>query len=66
MVFKKMNKFNEICYWNHLSYGSSIKISRFTIKSLLIGLGFVVPVIIPVPLMMFISRFVKKDIVYRY
>jgi len=59
-------RWQEINYWNQNSYGSAFRVKKWTIQSTIIALGVIVPVILPIPLMAFISRFVKKDLIVRY
>jgi len=57
--------FTEICYWNKLSYGSSFTISKTQITSINLLLAVVIPIVYPVPVALFINKFIK-NITIRY
>ena len=46
-------------FWNEKKYGESINLHKNTKKSMLISLGFIVPVIIPLPVVIGLSCFIK-------
>ncbi len=58
--------FKENCYWNQKSYGSAVIINKYTIKAILIALGIIIPVIIPIPLMVWVASKIKTNLVWRY
>jgi len=61
-----MIKYNEYCKWNQNSYGSAIRVKKNLIRTILVTLGIIVPVIVPVPLMVYIASKIKSDVIYRY
>lgn len=54
----------EQAYWNNNTYGKSVMIPKNVIRSCIIALGIIVPVIIPVPLCVWVSSKVKSN--YRW
>jgi hypothetical protein len=57
--------FNDIVYWNGVSYGTAIKLSKHNLKTFNLLLAVLIPVIYPVPVAMFINKYIK-DIRVRY
>ena len=58
--------YNDIIYWNSKAYGQAYKIDKYSLKAFIITLGFVIPVFLPVPLMIYLSSKIKNNIVYRW
>jgi hypothetical protein len=48
------------------TYGSCCRISKYTTKAFIVSLGLIVPVVLPLPLMAFLARFAKNDLVLRW
>lgn len=52
--------------WNSMSYGSAIRVQKWKIKSIVMLMAVIIPIIFPVPVAMFICKFIKKDLIWRY
>ena len=57
--------FNDIVYWNGVSYGTAIKLNKHELQTFNLLLAVLIPVIYPVPVAMFINKYIK-DIRVRY
>ena len=56
----------ERIYWNSRTYGTAKRIRKRYLKAGLISLGIIIPLLVPVPLVMWLSKFIKNDFVIRY
>lgn len=45
------------------SYGSSLKVNKWTIRTIFILLGVFIPLLVPIPLMVYLGSKIKKDII---
>jgi len=57
-----MKDIRSIGYWNTHSYGYSVMVHRNIVKSMIVLLGVLVPIIIPLPLCLYVSSRVKSHI----
>ena len=60
--YKEYIRFNT----SYETYGNCKRIRKSIIQSIIISLGVLIPVIVPLPLMIILSRLIKKDLVVRY
>lgn len=63
----RLNTYKESCFWNNRTYGSAFKVSKWTLKGIIVSLGVVIPVLVPIPLVLYIAnKWINNDMVIRY
>jgi hypothetical protein len=60
------NNISNIVYYNTHTYGNSIMIHKNIIRSCIISLGIIIPVIIPIPLCVWISTKINNHVRVSY
>ena len=67
MVKGNITQWKEIVYFNDISYGTAIKINKWTLRGFILALGIIIPVIFPIPLAAYIAKkAIKENIIWRY
>lgn len=56
------NKLKERAYWNSNSYGWSIKIEKWALRTFVVSLGMLIPVIVPLPICVYLASKIKNPI----